>query len=162
MDPIEPSSDRSTPPIVSIGAPTAITTRSVASSAPSLNLMAVTRPSSPPTSSWPEVDREYVVVASQLYLGSKAGGADVDALGRGVEDAAMFNGYPDQYVHAPLTATVGERVRWWVVVAGPGGGTAFHIVGAQFDTVLQAKGQAVDKRATPAAPCAKPHSPTKL
>jgi len=85
----------------------------------------------------PEVDREYVVVASQLYLGSKAGGADVDALGRGVEDAAMFNGYPDQYVHAPLTARVGERVRWWVVVAGPGGGTAFHIVGAQFDTVFK-------------------------
>jgi len=85
----------------------------------------------------PKVDREYVVVASQLYLGSKAGGADVDALGRGAEDAALFNGYPDQYVHAPLTARVGERVRWWVVVAGPGEGTAFHIVGAQFDTVFK-------------------------
>ncbi|WP_411283758.1 multicopper oxidase domain-containing protein [Lapillicoccus sp.] len=85
----------------------------------------------------PEVDREYIVVASQLYLGGTAGGADVGALGRGVEDAAMFNGYPDQYVHAPLTARVGERVRWWVVVAGPGGGTAFHIVGAQFDTVFK-------------------------
>jgi len=85
----------------------------------------------------PKVDREYVLVASQLYLGSQAGGADVNALRRGDWDAAMFNGYPDQYVHAPLTARVGERVRWWVVAAGPGEGTAFHVVGAQFDTVFK-------------------------
>ncbi len=85
----------------------------------------------------PKVDREYVLVASQLYLGNQADGADVEALGRGDEDAAVFNGYPDQYVHAPLTARVGERVRWWVVVGGPGEGTAFHIVGAQFDTVFK-------------------------
>ena len=85
----------------------------------------------------PKVDREYVLVASQLYLGNQTDGADVGALGRGDEDAAVFNGYPDQYVHAPLTARVGERVRWWVVVGGPGEGTAFHIVGAQFDTVFK-------------------------
>ena len=85
----------------------------------------------------PKADREYVLVASQLYLGNQADGADVDALGRGDENAAVFNGYPDQYVHAPLTARVGERVRWWVVVGGPGEGTAFHIVGAQFDTVFK-------------------------
>jgi nitrite reductase (NO-forming) len=27
-------------------------------------------------------------------------------------------------------------VRWWVVAAGPVEGTAFHIVGTQFDTVF--------------------------
>ena len=85
----------------------------------------------------PKVDREYVLVASQLFLGNQTDGADVGASGRGDEDAAVFNGYPDQYVHAPLTARVGERVRWWVVVGGPGQGTAFHIVGAQFDTVFK-------------------------
>jgi len=85
----------------------------------------------------PKVDREYVLVASQMYLGSKSGGADVAALRRGDWTAATFNGFPDQYVHAPLTAKVGERVRWWVVAAGPGEGTDFHIVGSQFDTVFK-------------------------
>jgi nitrite reductase (NO-forming) len=82
------------------------------------------------------VDHEYVLVASELYVGTRDGGADPAKLRANDWDAAMFNGYPDQYVHAPLTAKVGERVRWWVVAAGPVDGTAFHIVGAQFDTVF--------------------------
>ena len=85
----------------------------------------------------PKVDREYVLVGSQLFLGTRSGGAAAGALRRGDWAAATFNGYPDQYVHAPLTAKVGERVRWWVVAAGPGEGTAFHIVGTQFDTVFK-------------------------
>ena len=88
----------------------------------------------------PKVDREYVLVGSQLFLGSRSGGADAGALRRGDWAAATFNGYPDQYVHAPLTAKAGERVRWWVVAAGPGEGTAFHIVGTQFDTVFKEGG----------------------
>jgi nitrite reductase (NO-forming) len=82
------------------------------------------------------VDHEYVMVASELYVGTRDGGADPARLRANAWDAAMFNGYPDQYVHAPLTAKVGERVRWWVVAAGPVEGTAFHIVGTQFDTVF--------------------------
>jgi nitrite reductase (NO-forming) len=31
---------------------------------------------------------------------------------------------------------VGERVRIWVLAAGPNRGTSFHIVGGQFDTVF--------------------------
>lgn len=43
-----------------------------------------------------------------------------------------------QYDHALLTARVGERVRIWVINAGPpGGATAFHVVGGQFDTVYR-------------------------
>jgi nitrite reductase (NO-forming) len=83
-----------------------------------------------------KVDHEYVLVASQLYVGTPDGGADPARLRAGTWDAAMFNGYPDQYVHAPLKARVGDRVRWWVVAAGPSEGTAFHIVGTQFDTVF--------------------------
>jgi nitrite reductase (NO-forming) len=82
------------------------------------------------------VDHEYVMVASELYVGTRDGGADPARLRANAWDAAMFNGYPDQYVHAPLTAKVGDRVRWWVVAAGPVEGTAFHIVGTQFDTVF--------------------------
>jgi nitrite reductase (NO-forming) len=47
----------------------------------------------------------------------------------------VFNGYANQYDHRPLTARVGERVRIWVVDAGPNRATAFHVVGGQFDTV---------------------------
>lgn len=47
----------------------------------------------------------------------------------------MFNGYPDQYDHDPLTAAAGDRVRIWVLAAGPNDGTTFHVIGGQFDTV---------------------------
>jgi nitrite reductase (NO-forming) len=83
------------------------------------------------------VDHEYVMVASELYVGTRDGGADPARLRANEWDAAMFNGYPDQYVHAPITVKAGERVRWWVVSAGPVEGTAFHIVGTQFDTVFK-------------------------
>ncbi|HEX3004874.1 MAG TPA: multicopper oxidase domain-containing protein, partial [Angustibacter sp.] len=55
----------------------------------------------------PTVDREFVLVSSQLYVGSD--GADPARLAAGQWDATEFNGYPDQYVHAPLKAKVGER-----------------------------------------------------
>ena len=82
-----------------------------------------------------KTDREFVVVSSQLYVGSD--GADPARLAAGQWDATTFNGYPDQYVHAPLKARVGERVRWWVVAAGPSEGVDFHVVGTQFDTVFK-------------------------
>jgi len=34
----------------------------------------------------------------------------------------------------PLRARVGERVRIWVLEAGPSRSTSFHVVGGQFDT----------------------------
>ncbi|HSF26152.1 MAG TPA: multicopper oxidase domain-containing protein [Actinomycetes bacterium] len=85
----------------------------------------------------PKVDREYVLVSAEQYLGPQGGIADMAKLRANAWDTAVFNGYPDQYVHAPLTARVGERVRFWVVAAGPIEGTALHIVGAQFDTVYK-------------------------
>jgi nitrite reductase (NO-forming) len=50
-------------------------------------------------------------------------------------DLVTFNGYPSQYSHRPLTAAAGERVRFWVLDAGPNRPSAFHVVGTQFDTV---------------------------
>jgi nitrite reductase (NO-forming) len=52
-------------------------------------------------------------------------------------DAVVFNGYVSQYAHRPLTARPGERVRIWVLDAGPNRATSFHVVGAQFDTVYR-------------------------
>jgi nitrite reductase (NO-forming) len=47
----------------------------------------------------------------------------------------VFNGAANQYATRPLRARVGERVRVWVLAAGPNRGSSFHVVGAQFDTV---------------------------
>src|SRR5699024_1695069 len=52
-------------------------------------------------------------------------------------DATVFNGHATQYVHAPLEARTGERVRLWVLAAGPSRGISFHVVGGVFDTVFK-------------------------
>ncbi|MFS0699958.1 multicopper oxidase domain-containing protein [Cellulomonas sp. 179-A 4D5 NHS] len=86
----------------------------------------------------PAVDREYLLVQSELYLGADGPDgavADLDKIRAERPDAVVFNGYPNQYDHAPLHARVGERVRLWVLDAGPSRASAFHVVGGQFDTV---------------------------
>jgi nitrite reductase (NO-forming) len=83
----------------------------------------------------PPVDRSYVLVQSELYLGPQGGPVDVDKLQAEEPDLVVFNGYADQYDHAPLPAEAGDRVRIWVLDAGPDRATSFHVVGGQFDTV---------------------------
>jgi nitrite reductase (NO-forming) len=83
----------------------------------------------------PPVDRSYVLVQSELYLGGRGEVVDVGKLAAERPDAVAFNGYPNQYAHRPLPARVGERVRVWVLDAGPNRSSSFHVVGGQFDTV---------------------------
>lgn len=85
----------------------------------------------------PAVDREYVLVASQLYADVPGSDSQLAKIREGRPDGWAFNGMAAQYDHAPLTATVGERVRIWLVNAGPGDPVAFHVVGSQFDTVYR-------------------------
>lgn len=99
-------------------------------------------------------DREYVLVQSEHYLAPEAStGADGNPVqgpdGCAVHaissekifaerpDFTVLNGHANQYVHAPLEAKVGERVRIWVLAAGPSRGIAFHVVGTVFDTVFK-------------------------
>ncbi|WP_454141161.1 multicopper oxidase domain-containing protein [Microbacterium lacticum] len=81
------------------------------------------------------VDVEYVLVQGELYLGAQGDTADADKIAAQTPDLVTFNGYANQYAYEPLTATVGERVRVWVLDAGPNTPSSFHIVGGQFDTV---------------------------
>ncbi|MEV6926650.1 multicopper oxidase domain-containing protein [Dactylosporangium sp. NPDC051485] len=83
------------------------------------------------------VDREYVLVQSELYLGPDGQPGDMTKMQAERPDAVVFNGYAGQYAHRPLSATAGQRVRFWVLDAGPNRPTAFHVVGAQFDTVFR-------------------------
>lgn len=85
----------------------------------------------------PRVDREYLLVQSEFYLGRQKGTADAGKLREKKPDMVAFNGYANQYDHDPLTARTGERVRIWVLTAGPNMPSAFHVVGGQFDTVFR-------------------------
>ncbi|REJ04894.1 copper oxidase [Microbacterium bovistercoris] len=84
----------------------------------------------------PAVDRSYVLVQGEYYLGDHDGGeVDLDRIATRNPDLVVFNGYANQYDHAPLPATVGERVRVWVLDAGIERSSSFHVIGGQFDTV---------------------------
>jgi nitrite reductase (NO-forming) len=49
----------------------------------------------------------------------------------------VFNGVANQYKDAPLKVGTGERVRIFVLDAGPNIDSSFHIVGTIFDTVTK-------------------------
>jgi nitrite reductase (NO-forming) len=94
----------------------------------------------------PPVDRSYVLVQSELYLGTQGGETDPAKVAAETPDAVVFNGYVNQYDDRPLTARVGERVRVWVLDAGPNRSTSFHVVGGQFDTVWAEGAYLLDPR----------------
>lgn len=83
------------------------------------------------------VDHEYVLVQSELYLGPEGKPGDLTAMQNEEHDAVVFNGYVNQYQHRPIRVEPGERVRVWVLDAGPSENSAFHIVGTIFDTVFK-------------------------
>ncbi|MCC6498548.1 MAG: multicopper oxidase domain-containing protein [Propionibacteriaceae bacterium] len=93
-----------------------------------------------------KADREFVLVQSEVYLQSRAADAasaaevDADAVSAEQPDHVVFNGLANGYDRSPLTARAGERIRFWVVDAGPNRPSSFHIVGAQFDTVYREGG----------------------
>jgi nitrite reductase (NO-forming) len=84
-----------------------------------------------------DVDREYLVVQSELYLGPQGGEVDALKVRAQDPDLVVFNGYANQYAARPLAAMAGETVRIWVLAAGPNLGSAFHVVGGQFHTVFK-------------------------
>ena len=86
----------------------------------------------------PRADRNYVLVASEWYLGSDGLKApaqfNMEKAHARMPDWMTFNGYAGQYVTHPLVAKPGEHVRFWVVDAGPSLDTDFHIVGTVLNT----------------------------
>jgi nitrite reductase (NO-forming) len=86
----------------------------------------------------PKADRNYVLVASEWYLSSDGLHApaqfNMEKAHARMPDWMTFNGYAGQYVTHPLVADPGERVRFWVVDAGPSLDTDFHVVGTVLNT----------------------------
>jgi nitrite reductase (NO-forming) len=84
--------------------------------------------------------KEFVLVQSEFYLKDNGGFSTPDytkMLGT-MPDFVTFNGRPDQYIAAPIRVKRGDRVRFWLVNAGPTHPCNFHVVGEQFDTVYPA------------------------
>jgi nitrite reductase (NO-forming) len=83
------------------------------------------------------VDHEVLFVQSELYLGPDGQPGDLAKMQDEAFDAVVFNGYVNQYQHHPIRVEPNERVRLFVLDAGPSENSAFHIVGTIFDTVYK-------------------------
>ena len=76
-----------------------------------------------PANPLPKADKEYVLVQSELYLKEDNKGVfqtDYNKAAAGTPDYVVFNGFANQYSTEPLTANPGERIRLYVMNAGPG------------------------------------------
>jgi uncharacterized cupredoxin-like copper-binding protein len=84
----------------------------------------------------PKVDRELWVTQGEYYLGKPGAVADMDKLRAEKPDVIGFNGYANQYKANPITVVKGERIRLYVLNAGPTKWSAFHVIGTVFDKAV--------------------------
>jgi nitrite reductase (NO-forming) len=91
-----------------------------------------------------KADKEFVLVQSEFYAKAPdtTGGIaatmmqpDFQAAMAKTPSQVVFNGRAFQYKDSPLKVAVGDRVRFFVINAGPSFNSDFHIVGAIFDRV---------------------------
>lgn len=86
-----------------------------------------------------KADKEFVIVQSEFYTKPTSDSTMVQAdwPAEQAKNASyvVFNGRAGQYKEHPLKVAVGDRVRFYVVNAGPNFNSDFHIVGAMFDRV---------------------------
>lgn len=83
-----------------------------------------------------QVDHEFVLIQSEIYLGPEGGSTDEAKVAAKIPDLMAFNGMAFQYKYRPLQVGVGQRVRFWLMDAGPSLPCTFHVVGGQFDQVF--------------------------
>jgi nitrite reductase (NO-forming) len=93
-----------------------------------------------PKNGWgTRADKEFVLVQSEFYTttDSATGKMIPNWNGAMAKQATqvVFNGRAFQYKDNPLKVDVGDRVRFFVVNAGPTFRSDFHVVGAVFDRV---------------------------
>jgi len=83
--------------------------------------------------------KEFVFVQSEFYTKTLADSTrmiDWDKLLTLTPDYVVFNGREAEYAKHPIPVRVGEKLRLYVVNAGPNRFSAFHVVGAIFDRVF--------------------------
>ncbi len=92
-----------------------------------------------PTEGLPPVDNEFALVQSEWYLGPQGQVTDLTKAmaAAPAPDYVVFNGVANQYQDAPLQVDTNDRVRFFILDAGPSVDSSFHIVGTIFDTVIK-------------------------
>ncbi len=85
------------------------------------------------------VDQEFFFVQSEWYLGPQGEPASLTkaSVGAPAPDYVVFNGIANQYLDNPIQIETGERVRAYILDAGPSIDSSFHIVGTIFDRVIK-------------------------
>jgi nitrite reductase (NO-forming) len=82
------------------------------------------------------VDREMWITQQEFYIGKPGGQADMQKMQAKQPDVIAFNGYAAQYKTHPITVKRGERIRMFVMNAGPSIWSAFHVIGTVFDKTM--------------------------
>ena len=90
------------------------------------------------------VDRELWMTQQEFYLGEPGKEADLAKMEAKAPDTITFNGYASQYADHPISVERGERVRMYVLNAGPSVWSAFHVIGTVFDRAVTDNGVAND------------------
>jgi nitrite reductase (NO-forming) len=92
-----------------------------------------------PEGGLPKVDKEFALVQSEWYLGPQGEPASLAKASAAAPapDFVVFNGVANQYKDSPLKVGTGEKVRIFVLNAGPSVDSSFHIVGTIFNTVIK-------------------------
>jgi nitrite reductase (NO-forming) len=92
-----------------------------------------------PKEGLPTVDKEFAFVQSEWYLGPQGQVTNLEKanIGAPAPDLVVFNGVSNQYKDNPIKINTGERVRVFILNAGPNIDSSFHIVGTIFDTVIK-------------------------
>jgi nitrite reductase (NO-forming) len=85
------------------------------------------------------VDAEFAFVQSEWYLGPQGEPASLTKASEAAPapDFVVFNGVANQYLDNPIQVATGERVRVFVLDAGPSIDSSFHVVGTIFDRVIK-------------------------
>ena len=79
------------------------------------------------------VDKELWMTQEEFYLGAPGKPADMAKMAAETPDVMAFNGYANQYKASPITVRSGQKIRMYVLDAGPSKWSAFHVIGTVFD-----------------------------
>jgi FtsP/CotA-like multicopper oxidase with cupredoxin domain len=82
------------------------------------------------------VDKELWLTQQEFYIGEPGKDADMAKMQAKRPDVIAFNGYANQYQDHPIDVKVGEKVRMYVLNAGPSIWSAFHVIGTVFDRTV--------------------------
>ncbi len=88
------------------------------------------------------VDRELWITQQEFYPGAPGEDADYAKAQAKAPDVIAFNGYANQYMdQKPISVNKGERIRMYVLNAGPSLWSAFHVIGTVFDKAVTDNGR---------------------